>query len=225
VREIPHHECAGRVRAPRHGLHVVQAAGAVVHLREHQHRGAFVDRCGQVVGLHEHQLRAPLARQAVGDVEIGREVRALGDDAQARGRVGAGNGQRGAQHLEEVDGRGVRHQELARAGADQAADLVPHALRQRDPPGGVPALDQLAAPFVLDHGPQPRHRRFRQHAERVAVEVHDARRQLELVAQRAQRILRVERDAVVAIHRRLLSTARTGDASAVTSFNGRAISS
>jgi hypothetical protein len=133
------------------GRHVMQAAGAVVHLGEHQHGQIGIEVLGDFFGLDEHQAHAVLARQAFSDVEIGGEVAALGNDEPSRGAVGLDDAQRGAQHLEEIHRRAVGDHELVLASAHQPRDLVAHALRQVDPAGGVPAADQALAPFFGHH--------------------------------------------------------------------------
>ena len=226
MREVPDRQHAGGMRLRGERGHVVQAAGAVVHLREHQHRDAFVEQALDFVGLAQHQLAAALAREALGDVEVGGEVRALRDDHAALRCVGLRDRQRGTQHLEQVHRGRVGHHQFAGLGAHEACDLVAHALRQRDPAGAVPAADQVRAPFITHHLLHALRCRLRHHAQRVAVEVDHTRRQRELLTQRAQAVLRVEREAVVSgRHASSLSTARTGDASALISFSGNAISS
>ena len=81
VREIPDHDRAGLMRRARQLGHPVHAAGAIVDVRQHQDRDAIVEMRRDLVGVDEHQLEAVLARERLGDVEIGREVRALRDDA------------------------------------------------------------------------------------------------------------------------------------------------
>jgi len=177
-------------------------AAAVVDMREHQQRGACVQACRDLVGLDQHQLAAALARQRLGDVQIGREVVPLGDDHLARRRVGRGDGERGRQHLEQVDARRVGHHQLARARADQARDLVAHALRQLHPAGAVPAADEPLAPFAAHHLRDALGRGARQHAERVAVEVEHAGRDVELRAQRREEVGGIGRPGVVSGHGR-----------------------
>ncbi len=227
VRQVPHRQRAGRVCGVRQRGHVVQAAAAVVDLGEHQHRGVGAQQRRDLRGrVGQPQLAAALRRQRLGDVEVGREVAAFADD-HAASRVGLlRDGQRGAEHLEQVDAGRVGDHQLAGPGADQARDLVADALRQIDPAGAVPAADQIAPPLVAQDLLHARRGGPGQRAERIAVQVDQARRQLELLAQRGQRIGGVERQRVVPGHLgSSLSTARTGDAQAVVSFSGSAISS
>ena len=86
MREIPDRQRAGVVRRARQRRHVVHAAGAVVDVREHQQREALVEQRRELVGFGEHEVQAALARQRLGDVQVGREVGALGDHAHALGR-------------------------------------------------------------------------------------------------------------------------------------------
>ncbi len=225
VRQVPHRQRAGVGGHARQRRHVVHAAAAVIHVREHEHGAVLVQRRGQFVGLDEHEFMPALARQRLGDIQVGGEVAALGDDALAFRGVGLRHRQCRAQHLEQIDTGRVGHHQFARAGAHQPRDLVAHALRQLHPAGRVPALDEVHAPFLLHHLLHARGGGFWQHAERIAVEVDQARRQAELFAQRRQRIGGVQRQGFVSGHGSSLSTARTGEASAVVSFRGRAISS
>ena len=79
VRQIPDHERAGGVRRARQRRHVVHAAGAVVHVGQQHDGGVVVDRRRQIVGVHEPQRGSRAARgSGLGDVEVGRKVRALG---------------------------------------------------------------------------------------------------------------------------------------------------
>jgi hypothetical protein len=102
-------------------------------------------------------LHAGFARHGGGDVEVGREVVGLGNDAQpARVELGVtlevlGPRQPhgGVQRLVKV-GRGVvGGNQFTRPGADQARDLVAGALWLRHPAGAVPAADQAATPLLL----------------------------------------------------------------------------
>ena len=77
------------------------------------------------------------------------------------------------------------------AGADQAGDLVADAARRADPVAVVPAADQARAPFGGDDVLDALSGGARQRAERVAIEVHDVRRQVEAIAEGPQRIASV----------------------------------
>ena len=176
---------------------------------------------------------------------VGKLLRSLTMVLALRG-VFAGHVQRGAQHLEQVDGGAVRGHHFIRAGAHQAGDLVAGAPGCVEPARTVPAADQALAPFLRHHFGHARSRGPGQDAQRVAVEVNHSRWQVKLMAQVAQGVLRVELATVFegllghgkghgwvfnqcAAERRgqasSRSTARTGLASAVMSFRGRAISS
>ena len=155
-------------------VHVVHAAGAIVHMRKHQHGDGAVERRQNYVGLHQPQCDAAFTRQAFRDIEVGWKIVPFGHDDRAPGRVGARQIECCAQHLEKIDRRRVGHYQFAVTGADHARDLVADALRQVDPAGGVPALHQVAAPlrdYCLLHA---RGRRLRQRAERISVEVDHA---------------------------------------------------
>ena len=205
---------------------VMHAAAAVVHMGEHQQRHLGVQRGDHFTRLDQRQREAALARQAVGDVQVGREVAALRNDDLALRRIGARQRERRAQHLVQIDRRRIAHHDLARPGAHQLRDLVADASTQRHPAGAVPASDQVAPPFVAQDLLHASRGGLWQHAERIAVEVDHPGRQIELFAQRRQCIFGIECQAVMSIgHHSSLSTARTGEASAVISFRGRAISS
>ena len=91
----------------------------------------------------------------------------------------------------------------------------------------ITTRDEALAPFLLHRLRDPLRCRPGQRAQRIAVQVDHALRQREQVAQRAQRVLRVECTAVLQgeAHGSSRSTARTGEASAAISFRGKAISS
>ena len=177
VREIPHDQRAGVVRGVRDVRHAMHAAGAVVDMGQHQDGDAIVQQRGNVVGVGQHQLEAVRARERVGNVEIGREVRPFGQDRRdGRGRrLATRDGDGRAQHLVEIDRGRVGDGHFARRRANQRRNLVADALgRSVDPAGGVPTANQPAAPLLLDHRGDPCRRGRRQGAERVAVEVDDA---------------------------------------------------
>ena len=214
------------MRSARDRRHVVHAPAAVVHVGEHEHGDVRGQGRGNFMRLDQLERQALGARQAVGDVEVGGEVAALRDDEFALRRVGLGQRQCGAEHLVQVHRGRVAHQQLAGAGAYQRGDLVADAAAQRHPAGGVPAADELAPPFVDHHLLHASRRGAGQHAQGIAVEVDHARGQLELPAQRCQWVGAVERFAVRSGgHVSSLRMARTGEASALVSFRGRAMSS
>ncbi len=231
VREVPDGEHAGRMRGGGDGGHVVHGAGAVVDVGQHQHGDLVGERRGDLFRLDELQAKAALAAQRFGDVEVGREVAALADDELALGCVLGRDVQRGAQHLVEVDGSAVGGHHFAGRRAYQPGNLVAQALRQLEPAGAVPGADQALAPFGRHRLGDAGGGGGRQHAQRVAVEVDHAFGQRELPAQVAQRVLRIEGAAVLQsghhffIQGSSRRMARTGEASALVSLSGRAISS
>ena len=84
VRQVPHRQRAGGVRGARERGHVVHAAGAVVDVGEHQHGERRASSCAAISsGSTSSSVKPCCARQALGDVEVGREVAALGDDHAA----------------------------------------------------------------------------------------------------------------------------------------------
>ena len=83
VRQVPHHQRASRLGRGGDGAHVVHGAGAVVHVRQHQHRDRGVQHRRQFFGGDQFQ-RQPLGRaETFCDVEVGREIAALGDHEAA----------------------------------------------------------------------------------------------------------------------------------------------
>src|SRR4029079_10751270 len=88
-------------------------------------------------------------------------------------------------------GRGVGDDDLARCGADQTGDLCAGAARRADPVAVVPAADQPIAPLVRDDLRDTLPGGALQGAQGVAIEVDDVRREVEPLAKRTQRIVRV----------------------------------
>ena len=120
---------------------------------------------------------------------VGREVRGVGEDhATARTQV-----QRGGECLEEVHRRRVAHGHVAGRRANQRRDAIADLHRQREPAGARPAADEAVSPFPLGNRRQPGGHVLRHQPERVAIEVDDAGRHVELCCERCQRIRRVER--------------------------------
>ena len=183
VRQVPHAQNALGLRGGGDGGHVVHGAGAVVHMRQHQHGHVAGQRCVDLFRLHQHQFQPALFAQAFGNVEVGGEVAALAHDAFAGGAVFAGNVQRRAQHLVEVDGGAVGAHHLVLARANQGGELVAQALGQVKPARGVPRLDEVRAPFALHHIGNAGGRGLGQHAQRIAVQVDHAGGQGKVVAQ------------------------------------------
>lgn len=199
VREIPQHQRAGVMHQLCDGRHVVHVAGAVVHVRDHRDGRVRAERAGQVGRIVDQAQRvaaAELVDQPLRDVQVGREVRALRHDHAALGRTLGLVAQHRRQQLEEVDRDGVGDDRFAGRAADQRRELVAEAARQREPAGRVPAADQAFAPFGADHLLRAGGRCARLRAERVAVEIDHAIGQRELVAQRGQRVVAVERERV-----------------------------
>ena len=230
VRQVPDRQRPGGVGGGGQLAHPVHPAGPVVDMGQQQHRRPVVEVRRQIGSVDQRQLAPVRSGQRVGDVEVGREVGALRDDPAAAGSVGGNQGDGGAERLVEVDRGGIGDGQLTGAGADQPGNLVADPLRQRDPAGGVPAADEAAAPFLADDRVDPVGGGPRQRAEGIAVEVDEAVGvdvvEREKRPERRQPIGRIQRQAVGARrHQSARSTARTGDASAPTSFSGRAISS
>jgi hypothetical protein len=235
VGQVPHRQCARSMRGGGHGGHVVHGAGAVVHVGEHQHGNIRRQRGMDLVRLDQLQAQSALLAQSFSNVQVSREVAALAHDQLAMRRVLRGDVQRRAEHLVQVDGGAVGGHHFAWFRTDKLRDLVAQHLRQLEPARGVPAADQAVAPFLRHGGGHARRRSLGHHAQRIAVQVDHVGRNGEQIAQRAQGVLRVKCAAVVQGGHRLLRIApdggssrriaRTGDASAVISFRGRAMSS
>jgi hypothetical protein len=141
-------------------------------VREHDQRHRPVAQHGLEalrlqIALEHAQGQATLVGEPFEHVAVGREVVAIGDH-RALGREPVGVERRRAE-LEQIDGRGVGHHDLAGPGAE-------HALGERvaDTRGGVdpllPAGHEPVAPLVHD-GEHALARGERQPPERVAVEV------------------------------------------------------
>lgn len=243
VGEIPQHQRARVVRELRDGRHVVHVAGAVVHVRDHRDGRVVAERGRQfrrIVDQTQLVAAAELLDQPLRDVQVGREIRALGHDHAALRRALGLMAQHRRQQLEQVDRDRVGHDRFAGCAADQRRELVAEAARQREPAGGVPAADQAFAPFGADHLLRAGGRCARLRAERIAVEIDHAVGQRELAAQRGERIVAVEGERVFTgldhdvdegfgnqeeWPGSARSTARTGLASSVVNFSGSAISS
>ncbi|MNY14020.1 hypothetical protein D3C86_1471810 [compost metagenome] len=82
------------------------------------------------------------------------------------------------------------------AGADQRGQPVAQPARQIEPARRIPAADQALAPFGGHHFGGARGGGTGAGAERVAIEIDHAGRQRKLLAQAAQRVVTVERDAI-----------------------------
>jgi hypothetical protein len=106
--------------------------------------------------------------------------------------------QRGGQRLEQVDRGGVGDHHFAVGGADQRRQAVAEAFGQVEPAGAVPAADQVMAPFAGDDVLGAGEGGFGAGAQGVAIQINHAGRQVELVAQGGERILRVAFQAVIA---------------------------
>ena len=161
---------------------------------EHDDADIWPDGVGDRITRHRAQFAGvPQQRdQALGDVEVGREVSGLRQDHTAV-RTEA---ERRAEQLEHVDRRGVGGNHGARRRTEQAANLVADALGQADPSGVVPRPDQPPAPFLLDDCSHAGRGRPRQRAQRIAVEVDHPVGKGELGAERGEHVRLVQRDKV-----------------------------
>ena len=163
--------------APRQARHVVKAPGAVVHLGQHQHRDTLVQGLGDRFRRHQTQLVAAAegVHEALGHVEVGREVTVVGEDDLPPGP----ELERGGERLVHLDGKRVAHHHRAGRRANEAADPVADARRCVHPARLAPAPNQHLAPLVAEQAGDAIARRERQGAERVAVEIDDPLREVE----------------------------------------------
>ena len=201
VGQVPDGERTRHVGGGGGGMHVEHGAGAVVHMRQHQHSHAAGMGVGQgggdVLGVHQPQLQALRGAQALGDVEVGGEVGALGKHHAAASVVLFRHGDGGVQHLVEIDRGAVGDHHLALARAHQRGNAVAQALGQVEPAGAVPTADQVAAPFAGNHVGHAGGGGAGHGTQRIAIQVDHALGQGEMFAQRAQRICGVKRLAVL----------------------------
>lgn len=136
--------------------HVVHVAGLVVHVGEQHDGDVFIqrgldalhtiDQLQFVVGVAE---RREQVHQALGDVQVGREVVALGDDHAALG-LRFLLAQRGGHHLEQVGGGGVGDDHFVFLAAHETCQLVAQLARHVEPARRIPTANQADAPFLGD---------------------------------------------------------------------------
>ena len=165
VRQVPDRQDACGVCGGGHGFHVVHGTGAVVDVRQHQHRHFRCQGGGNVFGFDQQQAQAARLAQPFGDVEVGRKVAALADQQLALGAVGGGDVEGSAQHFVEVDRGAVGGHDFAGLRANQRRNLVAQPLRQVEPAGAVPGTDQALAPFARHRFGDPGGGGFGQRAE------------------------------------------------------------
>ena len=103
-------------------MHIVHCAGAVVHMREHQHRHLRPQRRQHAIGLHQLQAVPMALAQALGNIQIRRKVAALTDDDAPLWIRMLRNPDGRGQHLEQIDRRRVRRHHLVRPCANQGSD-------------------------------------------------------------------------------------------------------
>ena len=121
-------------------------------------------------GANRFAAQTEHVRKTLRDVEIGREIRLLGEDRLAP-RSGANR--RGKQ-LEQADAGRIGDQQLVRPRADDRRQLRGDPRRPVDPAVLVPAGDEVLAPLPLRRFASGGRRRLRQRTERIAVEIDDA---------------------------------------------------
>ena len=180
VRQVPEGQRACPVRERGDGGHVVHEGRPVRRVREGDEGGVSVDRARErllgdrepVLGLHHHQP-VSLAEQvdrALQHVEVRGKVHLVGDDGSP---IGPGP-QRRHRELEQVHRRGVRHHDVGRGGADQRGQLRADPLAGGEP-SLTPPANESPAPLAVDRLPEARPGLSGQPAERVPVEVDEAR--------------------------------------------------
>ncbi len=175
MREVPDRQRPRAMRRRGQGGHVVAAAGAVVHLGQHQDGDVGREGGFDLLGGHDAQLPAQRVRQAAGDVEVGGEVAGVREDHPT---VRA-QGQRRRQHLEQVHRGRVPRPDRGGVRADQRGDPGADPPGEVDPAAIVPAADQAGAPFGLHRLRHPGGHVAGQRAQRVAVQVDHPLRQVE----------------------------------------------
>jgi hypothetical protein len=178
------------VRGGSDGLHIQHLAGAIIDMGQGDDGDLIRDRPRDVFLRHGTDLVArPQHRdQPFGDIDVGRKIARLGQDQLAVPAQRAGGG----EQLEQVDRSRIRGDHFAGRGPDDPRDLVADALRQIHPAMVVPAGDQRLAPFFAGDVDQPREGPARQGAKGISVEIDAPLGQLELIAERAERVLAVE---------------------------------
>ena len=136
MRQIPDGDRARCMRLLGQCLHVVQPARPVVDLGQHQNGDVPVDRIRNRLRLDDLQAvsSAEQLDEAIGHVEIGREVAAVAEDDAAIGN----ELDRGPQQLEQIDRDGVAGDHAALRRADEPGDLVAHDAGKPEPARGVP---------------------------------------------------------------------------------------
>lgn len=122
------------------------------------------------------------------NIQIGREVKLVGDDALA---VGAQT-ERGGREFEQIHRNRVADDDLSLRRADETRDLLADA-DGRVPPAFVPAADQVAAPLVFDDGAGAFRRSLGETAKRIPVHVEQVGvSDDELLAEGGEFVLRVK---------------------------------
>ena len=172
--------------------HVVHPAAAIVDMGQHDDRDIVPDRAFKLgIALDQAQFvsAAQHPGQALRDVEVGREIALFRDDDRAVRPFG----QCRRQQLEQVDRGRIGADDLAGFRADEGSELGAAAPRHAVPVVGVPALDQVEAPLVLDDLADAVLDDVGQGAERVAVQIDHAVGQVEALPHPRQRIVGVAR--------------------------------
>ncbi len=113
MRQIPDHQRPCIMRGARQPGHVVNAAIAVIHMRQHQHRHIIIQKIGDrrlAIGMDKLVIAAGLPDHPFGDIVVGREIARLGDDLLAP----RAQRQRRRQNLEQIDRRAVGDNDIVR---------------------------------------------------------------------------------------------------------------
>ena len=188
MRQVPQHQCPRLMRGAGQFGHVEQFAGLVMRMGQQQQRDVLIKRLDQPLARGQPALGKPLFFQAIDHVEVGREIARLAEHDLAPGA----HPERGGNQLEQVHAGRIAGDNLLRLRPDQRRDPGADPGRPIDPSGRIPAADQVLPPLLAHHLFHPRRCRFRQAAQRVAIEVDHAFGHKEPLAKFGQRIACIE---------------------------------
>ncbi len=178
--QIPDREDAFRLCRTGQGRHVMFAPRPVIDLGQHQHGDRIIQRIGHIFGGDrlEAVIWAQSTAQALGHIEIGGEVAGIGQNNAALWVHLEGRGHR----LIDLDRQRVAKHNAARLCPDQPGDPVANAGGLVHPARLVPSGDQQFAPFLGHAMGNAGGGRLWQGAKRIAIQIDDPFRQVELGA-------------------------------------------